>query len=55
MPKELEEKLRKSANKKGYKGERADRYVYGSMNEMGFMHGNKRTDKPYHEGRKKGR
>ena len=41
MPKELERKLRAQARKKGYTGDRADRYVYGSMNKMGVMHGNK--------------
>jgi hypothetical protein len=33
MPKKLEQKLRKEAKKKGLKGERADRYVYGTMLE----------------------
>lgn len=32
MPKELEEKLRKQSEKKGYAGKREDRYVYGTMN-----------------------
>lgn len=53
MPKALEEKLRKMAHKKGYKGDRADKYVYGSLNEMGYMHGNKRTNKSYSAGDQK--
>lgn len=31
MPKEIESALRKRAMKMGMKGERADRYVYGTM------------------------
>lgn len=45
MPKFLEEKLKQEAAKKGMKGRRADRYVYGAMNNMGAMRGNKETDK----------
>jgi len=37
--------LKKSARKKGYKGRRADRYVYGSLNKQGMMRGNKTTSK----------
>ncbi len=33
MPKELEEKLRKEAEKKGLVGRRANAYVYGTMME----------------------
>lgn len=43
MPKFLEEKLRSQAAKKGFKGRRADRYVYGAMNNIGAMRGNKET------------
>jgi len=45
MPKFLEEKLRAGAASKGLKGRRADRYVYGAMNNMGAMRGNKETAK----------
>ena len=45
MPKFLEEKLRSEAAKKGFKGKRADRYVYGAMNNMGAMRGSKETAK----------
>lgn len=45
MPKALEEALDRSAEKKGYTGERKDRYVYGYMNKHGYMHGNKVTAK----------
>jgi hypothetical protein len=31
MPEKLEKKLKTEAAKKGLKGERADRYVYGTM------------------------
>ncbi len=43
MPKFLEDALKKAAAKKGFSGKRADRYVYGTMNRMGAMHGNKTT------------
>lgn len=36
MPKKLEKKLRKEANKKGLKGKRADAYVYGSLRKTGW-------------------
>lgn len=45
MPKALEQKLEHAAAAKGYTGRRADAYVYGTMNNMGAMHGNKVTAK----------
>lgn len=45
MPKFLEADLRQEAAKKGFTGRRADRYVYGGLNNMGAMHGNKETAK----------
>jgi hypothetical protein len=45
MPKFLEQKLEASASKAGKTGRAADRYVYGAMNNMGAMHGNKETAK----------
>lgn len=45
MPKFLERDLRRQAAKKGFKGERADRYVYGAMNNLGAMHGSHETAK----------
>jgi len=45
MPKFLEEKLEAGAAKAGKTGRAADRYVYGAMNNMGAMHGNKETAK----------
>lgn len=45
MPKFLEEKLEAAAAKKGFKGKRADKYVYGAMNNMGAMRGSKETAK----------
>ena len=43
MPKFLEDALRKSAAKHGYTGDRADAYVFGTMNNLGAMKGNKET------------
>lgn len=45
MPIFLENKLKTQAAKKGFSGRRAARYVYGAMNNMGAMHGNKETAK----------
>lgn len=43
MPKFLEKKLKAEAKKKGFTGRKAARYVYGAMNNMGAMRGNKET------------
>ena len=45
MPAFLEARLKKAAAKKGFSGKRADRYVYGAMNNMGAMRGSKETAK----------
>ena len=45
MPEFLERRLRTAARKKGFKGKRADEYVYGAMNNMGAMHGSEITAK----------
>lgn len=45
MPKFLENELRKFAAKKGRTGKDADRYIYGTMNAIGAMKGNKETAK----------
>jgi hypothetical protein len=45
MPKFLENKLKATAATKGLRGKRADRYVYGALNNMGAMRGNKETPK----------
>lgn len=37
MPKKMEKALAKQARKKGYKGKRAKRYIYGTMNKKGMM------------------
>lgn len=37
MPKEMERKLRAEARKKGFTGERADAYVYGTMRKTGWV------------------
>jgi hypothetical protein len=36
MPKKMEADLKKEAKKKGLSGERADRYVYGTMRKAGW-------------------
>lgn len=36
MPKELEQKLKREAAKKGFKGKKADAYVYGTMRKTGW-------------------
>jgi len=43
MPKFLEKRLKAAASAAGKTGRAADRYVYGAMNNMGAMHGNKET------------
>jgi hypothetical protein len=45
MPKFLEQRLRREAAAKGKTGDEADRYVYGTMNNLGAMHGSKETAK----------
>ncbi len=45
MPQFLEDKLKQTAAKKGLKGRRAAAYVYGTMNNIGAMRGNKVTAK----------
>lgn len=37
--------IRAQARKKGLKGRRADRYIYGALNNAGLMHGNQVTSK----------
>lgn len=34
MPKKLEEKLKREAKKRGYTGERYNRYVYGTLTKI---------------------
>lgn len=43
MPKELEEKLKKEAAKKGLTGERADAYVYGTLRKTGWTPSHQKT------------
>jgi hypothetical protein len=45
MPAFLEKALEKEAVKKGFSGKRKDKYIYGAMNNMGAMRGNKETAK----------
>jgi len=37
MPKEMERKLKQEAKKKGFTGERADAYVYGTLRKTGWV------------------
>lgn len=37
--------LKAEAKKKGLKGEHAQHYIYGTLNNIGMMHGNKATKK----------
>ena len=39
MPKELENKLKLEAKRKGLKGKRAAAYVYGTMRKTGWVPG----------------
>lgn len=45
MPQFLKRRLKSEAAKKGLSGRAAARYVYGAMNDMGAMHGNRETGK----------
>lgn len=45
MPNFLEKKLEAGAVERGFSGKRAARYVYGTMNNLGAMRGNKTTAK----------
>lgn len=45
MPKFLEDALERSGRKKGFRGKRLNRYIYGGMNRIGAMRGNQPTAK----------
>lgn len=45
VPAFLEKLLKKSAAKKGFSGKRANKYVFGAMNNLGAVRGNKITPK----------
>src|SRR5208283_2257945 len=45
MPRFLEQALRHEGRKKGMTGKRLDHYVFGAMNNLGAVHGNKITPK----------
>jgi hypothetical protein len=45
MPKALEEKLKREAKKKGFKGEKADAYVYGTLRKTGWKPQRERKSK----------
>lgn len=45
MPAFLEQALEKEATRKGFKGKRAKKYIFGAMNNIGAMKGNQETAK----------
>lgn len=45
MPDFLEKTLKNTGSKKGLKGRRLSAYIYGTMNKIGAMKGNKITPK----------
>lgn len=45
MPQFLIDKLKRTASSKGFTGDKKDAYVYGALNNIGAMHGNKETAK----------
>lgn len=45
MPVFLENKLKAEAKKKGFTGRRAERYIFGAMNDLGAMRGSAETAK----------
>jgi hypothetical protein len=45
MPAFLEKDLEAEAKRKGFSGEQEDHYVYGALNNRGYMRGNKITAK----------
>lgn len=45
MPRFMEAKLRTEAEKKGLTGDRKNAYVYGTMQNLGFMRGSRTTEK----------
>ena len=45
MPKAMEKKLKSEAKKKFKSKAKQDAYVYGTMNKLGYMKGNKTTAK----------
>ena len=45
MPAFLEDQLKKFAAEKGKTGKEADKYIYGTMNNLGVMKGSKETAK----------
>ena len=49
MPKALEEALKRKAAEKGFGKKRTGAYVYGTMNKLGLMHGNKVVKTPHQE------
>lgn len=46
MPKELEQKLKRQAQKKGFGAERTRRYVYGTLRKTGWKPVTPKNKKP---------
>lgn len=47
MPKELEQKLKVQAKKKGFGKERTARYVYGTLRKTGWKPSTQKSHKKY--------
>lgn len=45
MPKELEQKLKTEAQKKGFSGKRADKYIYGTLRKTGWKPNREKSPK----------
>ncbi len=48
MPKALELKLKREAKKKGFTGERADAYTYGTLHKTGWVPSTQKGHKKIH-------
>ena len=49
MPEALERELKRRAKAKGFTGERADRYVYGTMRKTGWVPSTQKKGSIEHE------
>ena len=52
MPKALERKLKTEARKKGFKGKRANAYVYGTLRKTGWKPKRSKMKVSIHRGKK---
>jgi hypothetical protein len=49
MPVKMERELKKTARKKGLKGERAEAYIYGSLRKTGWKPSRESREKKGHK------